>query len=95
MDAFDGRTTGRAVEKPPLGDVLGLLIDHRGKTAKKLGGEFVDSGVRVVSAKHIKDGRVRFEERHRFVTYEMFERWMPEPTRAGDVLLTSEAPLDF
>lgn len=76
-----------------LGEVLDLLLDHRGKTAKKLGGDFVQSGVPVISAIHIKGGRICWDERHRFVTRDMFERWMPERTRAGDVLLTSEAPL--
>lgn len=76
-----------------LGTVLNLLIDHRGKTPKKLGGDFTDQGVRVVSAIHIKNGRINWDERYRYVSEEMFERWMPQKTRQGDVLLTSEAPL--
>lgn len=77
----------------PLGEVLDLLIDHRGKTPKKLGGDFTDSGVKVVSAIHIKNGRINWDERERYVSESMFHRWMPSPTRRGDVLLTSEAPL--
>ena len=76
----------------PLGDVLELLIDHRGKTVKKLGGDFQDSGVRVVSAKNIKGSRID-DENLRYVSEEMFRKWMPNPLRKGDVLLTSEAPL--
>ena len=93
--AFTGALTGHDFQETEqaLESVLELLIDHRGKTPKKLGSDFVDSGVRVVSAIHIKNREVRFEERHRFVTEEIFEKWMPERTRAGDVLLTSEAPL--
>lgn len=76
-----------------LGEALDLLIDHRGKTPKKLGGDFTDSGVKVVSAIHIKNGRINWDERERYVSESMFRRWMPCRTRCGDVLLTSEAPL--
>lgn len=81
------------MKEAPLETLLDVLIDHRGKTPKKLGGDFTDSGVRVVSAIHIKQGRVNWEERSRFVSEEMYERWMSEKVRRGDVLLTSEAPL--
>lgn len=76
-----------------LGDLLELVIDYRGKTPRKLGGDFADSGVPVISAIHIKNGRIAWEERERFVTQEMFKKWMKDPLRKGDVLLTSEAPL--
>lgn len=76
-----------------LGEALEMIIDHRGKTPGKLGGVFVDEGVPVISALHIKGGKVDFSLRERFVTPEMFKRWMPDRLRRGDVLLTSEAPL--
>jgi type I restriction enzyme S subunit len=76
-----------------LGESLELLLDHRGKTPGKLGGEFVDSGVPAISAIHIKEGAIDWSQRERFVTDEMYRRWMPQPLRAGDVLMTSEAPL--
>lgn len=77
-----------------LGDLLEVIIDHRGKTPKKLGGvDFTDSGVPVISAIHIKNGWINWDERRRYVPQWMFERWMPVRLRAGDVLLTSEAPL--
>lgn len=87
------------METPPnwhlasLGSALELLLDHRGKTPGKLGGEFVDAGVPAISAMNIKDGQVDVSRRERYVTTEMFERWMPERLRSGDVLMTSEAPL--
>jgi type I restriction enzyme S subunit len=68
------------------------LIDHRGKTPKKLGGDWTDDGVPVYSAMHVKDGRLQPEGARR-VSWEMYERWMKVPLEAGDVLLTSEAPL--
>jgi type I restriction enzyme S subunit len=86
------KVSGEAIEVD-LGSVLELIIDHRGKTPAKLGGDFVDDGVVVVSAIHIKDESIKWAERRRFVTEEMYERWMPEKVKAGDILLTSEAPL--
>lgn len=100
--AFTGALTGHDTSvgtlpddwvQMKLNEALEVLIDHRGKTAEKLGGKFVDSGVRVVSAIHVKDGKLRFEERDRFVTDEIFQKWMPVKTKEGDVILTSEAPL--
>jgi type I restriction enzyme S subunit len=75
-----------------LGDSLEVLIDHRGKTPKKLGGNFTPSGVPVASAMLVQDGRLRLNEA-RFVPEEMYQRWMQVPARRNDVLLTSEAPL--
>lgn len=75
-----------------LGASLELLVDHRGKTPKKLGGDFVLSGVPVISAQAVVTGRVQWDDL-RCVTEEMADKWMPQPMREGDVLLTSEAPL--
>jgi type I restriction enzyme S subunit len=76
-----------------LKDAVGVIIDHRGKTPAKLGGEFTDVGVPVISAIHVKNGKIHWERRDRYVTEAMYKRWMKEPLRCGDVLLTSEAPL--
>lgn len=75
-----------------LGDSLDVLIDHRGKTPKKLGSDFVPVGVPVASALLVNDGVLNLEEA-RHVSEQTAEKWMPVPTRKGDVLLTSEAPL--
>lgn len=75
-----------------LGDALEVLIDHRGKTPKKLGGDWSDSGIRVVSAINIKDRRID-QDNLRYVPEDIFDKWMPVRVRRGDVLLTSEAPL--
>jgi type I restriction enzyme, S subunit len=74
-----------------LGDALTELIDYRGKTPKKLGGDWSLSGHRVVSAKNIKDSRVDDNDHH-YVDSDIYEKWMKVPLQAGDVLLTSEAP---
>lgn len=74
-----------------LGDALDALIDHRGKTPKKLGGDWSLTGHRVVSAINIKASRVDSNDHH-YVSDSLYLKWMKEPLRAGDVLLTSEAP---
>jgi len=76
-----------------LGDLLSMLIDHRGRTPKKLGGDFVSDGIPVVSALNLKEGRLNLGSDVRYVTREMYDRWMPQRIQVGDVLLTSEAPL--
>lgn len=75
-----------------LGESLEVLIDHRGKTPGKLGVNFVDSGVPVASAILVRDGCLDLTEA-RSVDHATWLRWMGVPTKAGDVLLTSEAPL--
>ena len=75
-----------------LGESLEALIDHRGKTPKKLGGDFVAGGIPVASAIMVDNGRLDLSFA-RFVTTDIYKRWMPEPVVKGDVLLTSEAPL--
>lgn len=77
----------------PLDSVTTCIIDHRGRTPKKLDGDFAETGVPVVSARNVKGGRLNTREGVRFVTPEMYRRWMPVQLEAGDVLLTSEAPL--
>lgn len=75
-----------------LGDALETVIDHRGKTPKKLGGDWSTSGHRVVSALNIKGNRVDGNDHH-YVSDSLYAKWMPVPLKMGDVLLTSEAPL--
>jgi len=75
-----------------LGDALDALIDYRGKTPKKLGGDWSQSGHRVISALNVKNNRVDDNDHH-YVSDDIYAKWMKEPLRQGDVLLTSEAPL--
>jgi len=79
--------------KVKLGDVLSLIIDHRGKTPKKLGGNWTKQGIPALSAKNIKDGQIINEKDIKFVNRELYDKWMPEKLEPGDILMTSEAPL--
>lgn len=77
----------------PLGQLLEMLIDHRGRTPKKLGSDFTSRGVRVISAKNVRDGRLNLSFEPRYVSEDVYQRWMSAPLEPGDVLLTSEAPM--
>jgi type I restriction enzyme S subunit len=73
-----------------LDQVLELIIDHRGKTAPKLGGQWVDEGIPVISANNLNDGQ--FVEMHsvKHIRRGLFDKWMPVELQEGDVLLVSE-----
>lgn len=78
----------------PLGEVLDLVIDHRGKTPKKLGFEgFYETGYPVLSAKHVKTGGLVNTDSIRRANKAMYEKWMKVPVKKGDIVLTSEAPM--
>jgi type I restriction enzyme S subunit len=72
----------------PLGDVLEMLIDYRGKTPPKS-----DTGVKLITAKVIKDGRID-RSRLEYISEATYEAWMRRGLpRKGDILVTTEAPL--
>lgn len=78
-----------------LSNVISNILDHRGKTPLKLGGDWVKKGEGVIalSAKHVKDGKLVKLEDANIVGFDMYEKWMREKLREGDILMTSEAPL--
>jgi type I restriction enzyme S subunit len=73
-----------------LGDCIELIIDHRGKTPKKLGGDWTSRGVRAISAKNVNGGRLVNEDTIRHVSHVMYEKWMKEDVKVGDCFLVSE-----
>jgi type I restriction enzyme S subunit len=70
-----------------LDHCMAEVIDYRGKTPRK-----TTSGVPLITAKVVKSGRIQRPEE--FIAESDYETWMrrgmPE---AGDVILTTEAPL--
>lgn len=76
----------------PLGEITELVIDYRGKTPKKLGGDWSESGYRALSAKNIKTGHIVQPDTIRFVSEEMYHKWMKDEVQRGDIIITSEAP---
>ncbi|WP_075717766.1 restriction endonuclease subunit S [Roseburia sp. 499] len=75
-----------------VADVISTVIDYRGKTPKKLGGDWSESGYRALSAKNIKTGKIVQPDSIRYVSEEMYRCWMKEEVQKGDILITSEAP---
>lgn len=75
-----------------LEDSLNLIIDHRGKTPKKMGGDWSETGHRVISAINMKNRGVDSNDHH-YVDDEIYSKWMKNPVEIGDVFLTSEAPM--
>lgn len=74
-----------------LGECLSKIIDHRGKTPKKLGSDWVQVGLPTLSAKNVNSGRVVAEDSIRFVTPEVYKKWMNTgDVERGDCLLVSE-----
>ena len=69
-------------------EVIEKLIDYRGKTPPKS-----DVGVRLITAKVIKDGFVQ-DERSEFISEAVYDSWMRRGyPQQFDILLTTEAPL--
>tara|TARA_R110001592_G_scaffold146211_3_gene370209 strand:- start:2337 stop:3722 length:1386 start_codon:yes stop_codon:yes gene_type:complete len=76
-----------------LDEVTSTILDHRGKTPKKLGGDWVDKGYPAISAKNIKNGRLVRHDTIRFLNEDLYAKWMRVEIDKGDILLTSEAPM--
>lgn len=75
-----------------LNEIINLVIDYRGKTPKKLGLTWTDSGFRALSAKNIKTGKIVQPDTIRFVGKKLYYLWMKEEVKRNDILITSEAP---
>lgn len=73
-----------------LKDCIELVIDHRGKTPKKLGEDWIDKGRKVISAKHVKGGMLVNKDQIRFISEEVYQKWMKVEVEFGDVLIASE-----
>lgn len=76
-----------------LAEVTELIIDHRGKTPTKLGGEWAVAGNPAISAKNIKKNRITQRHTIRYVNEDLYSKWMRIPIAPNDILMTSEAPL--
>lgn len=78
--------------KYKLGDIVKEIIDYRGKTPKKLGFSWSESGIRAFSAKNIKTGQIVQPESIRYISEENYPKWMKQEVERGTILITSEAP---
>ena len=73
-----------------LEDCLSVIIDHRGKTPKKLDSNWVKKGIPAISAKNVHKGRLDNLSSIRYVTQEVYEKWMKDDIVKGDCFLVSE-----
>ncbi|MCD8032175.1 MAG: restriction endonuclease subunit S [Bacteroides sp.] len=75
-----------------LSKTLKKIIDYRGKTPKKLGGDWSENGYRALSALNVKTiGLVELNS-IKYLDEDLYKIWMKEEVEKGDILLTSEAP---
>lgn len=75
-----------------LDDCLSLVIDYRGRTPKKLGGDWSTSGYRAISANNVKFGGLDKLDSIKYLDETLYRVWMKEEVEKGDLFLTSEAP---
>jgi type I restriction enzyme, S subunit len=76
-----------------LDDLVEIIIDHRGKTPLKMGGNFIASGYPVLSAKNVKTDKLIEMDSIRYISGELYSKWMKDELFRNDIILTSEAPL--
>lgn len=76
-----------------LGGCSELIIDYRGKTPKKLGGTWINYGIPAISARNIKKGEIVEKETIKYISEELYKKWMKDEIHEGDTILTSEGPL--
>jgi type I restriction enzyme S subunit len=81
-------------EVKELNECIELILDHRGKTPLKLGGDWTmdEDGIIALSAKVVKGGKLVNIDKANRVSQKMYDKWMAIKLIDGDILMTSEAP---
>lgn len=75
-------------DEEPISKITKTLIDYRGKTPEK-----TDSGVRLITAKVIKEGFIQ-EGNDEYISEDTYKEWMTRGfPQKEDILITTEAPL--
>jgi type I restriction enzyme S subunit len=78
----------------PLGEMLQMRIDYRGRTPKKLGMDWGDGQIPALSANNVQMGSIDFGRECYLGSEALYERWMTNGrTAKGDLVITLEAPL--
>ncbi len=80
-------------EVKTLDELTEVILDCRGKTPKKLGGDWSDEGIVALSALNVKTGHLIKMDQAKTLSEELYSKWMKTPLKRHDILLTSEAPL--
>ncbi|SFL61264.1 type I restriction enzyme, S subunit [Gracilibacillus orientalis] len=75
-------------------DNIKSIVDFRGRTPKKLGLEWSDSGYLALSALNVKDGYIDPSADAHYGDEELYQKWMGrKELKQGQVLFTTEAPM--
>ncbi|MCI4139076.1 restriction endonuclease subunit S [Bacillus vallismortis] len=75
-------------------DSIKNIIDFRGRTPKKLGLEWSNSGYLALSALNVKNGYIDPTADAHYGDEELYQKWMGErKLKQGQVLFTTEAPM--
>lgn len=70
------------------------ITDFRGRTPKKLGMEWSESGYLALSALNVKDGYIDFTQDVHYGDQALYDKWMTgNELHQGQVLFTTEAPM--
>jgi type I restriction enzyme S subunit len=76
-----------------LGQTIATIMDFRGRTPAKLGMDW-GGDIPAISAVNVRDGHLDLSRGVNYGSLALHDRWMAQgPTRSGDVLFTTEAPL--
>ena len=78
----------------PLLSNIDKIIDYRGRTPKKLGLSWSDTGFLALSALNVKNGYIDFNADANYGNQELYDRWMGDNhLHKGQVVFTTEAPM--
>jgi len=81
-------------EVMPFIRAVGLYIDYRGRTPRKLGLSWGDGDILALSANNVQMGRIDPDKEAYLGSEKLYRKWMVQgECEPGDVLLTMEAPL--
>ncbi|MGN0812775.1 MAG: restriction endonuclease subunit S [Candidatus Coproplasma sp.] len=90
--SFKGFT--EAWEQRKLLDSIQKITDFRGRTPKKLGMDWGESGYLALSALNVKDGYIDFTQDVHYGDQALYDKWMAgNELHQGQVLFTTEAPM--
>lgn len=80
--------------KRPLLSNIEKILDYRGRTPKKLGLSWSDTGFLALSALNVKNGYIDFNTDANYGDQELYDRWMGDNhLHKGQVVFTTEAPM--
>lgn len=73
---------------------ISKITDFRGRTPKKLGMEWSESGYLALSALNVKDGYIDFTQDVHYGNQALYDKWMlGNELHQGQVIFTTEAPM--